>query len=70
MSDTNQRLTDLEIRLAHHEQMVEELSDVIARQDRVIDMMSLKLHRLIERLRAVETGRDASPQDDKPPPHY
>jgi len=70
MSDTDQRLTDLEIRLAHHELMVEELSDVIARQDRVIDMMTLKLYRLIERLRSVETGRDPSPQDEKPPPHY
>jgi len=66
----NERITALEIRVAHYEQMAEDLSDVIARQDRVIDIMSSKLQRLIERLRSVESGGERSPQDDKPPPHY
>jgi SlyX protein len=70
-TELQQRVTTLEIRLAHFEQMADELSEVIARQDHTIDIMGAKLQRLIERLRSVESGGgDRSPQDDRPPPHY
>lgn len=68
--DLNERLIQLESRIAHYERMAEDLSDVIARQDRIIDLVSAKVQRLIERLRSVEAGREHSPQDDRPPPHY
>ncbi|HVI51053.1 MAG TPA: SlyX family protein [Candidatus Sulfotelmatobacter sp.] len=69
-TELEERLTALEIRVAHYENMAEDLSDVIARQDRTIDLMAVKLQRLIERLRSIEAGGERSPQDDKPPPHY
>lgn len=69
-SPLQDRLVALESRVAHYERMAEELSDVIARQDRAMDIMAAKLQRLIERLRSVEAGGERSPQDDKPPPHY
>ena len=70
-TELQQRITTLEIRLAHFEQMADELSEVIARQDRTIDIMGVKLQRLIEQLRSVESsGGERSPQDDRPPPHY
>lgn len=68
--DLKERLAALEARIAHYERMTDDLSEVIARQDRAIDLMAAKLQRLLERLRAVETGADRSPQDDRPPPHY
>lgn len=64
------RVVELEIRLAHHERMAEELSMVIAQQGRTMDMMAVRVQRLTERLREAESGWDRSPQDDKPPPHY
>lgn len=67
---TEDRIIDLEIRLAHQEQMVDELSEVIARQDRTIDLLTAQLHRLLDRMRSVEAGSERSPQDDKPPPHW
>mgnify|MGYP001809760515 CR=1 FL=1 len=71
MTDENHhRLTDLEIRLAHHEHMVEEMSEVMARQQDEINRLSLQMRTLIGRLRELETGPAASPQDDRPPPHY
>jgi SlyX protein len=70
IDDLQERLTALEMRIAYYEAMNDDLSDVIARQDRTIDIMAAKLQRLIERLRTMETGMDRSPQDDKPPPHY
>ncbi|SOE00734.1 SlyX family protein [Caenispirillum bisanense] len=68
--DLEARLVDLEMRLAHHERMAEDLSDVIADQGRTIDRLTLQIRRLIERLLEVEAGGQGSPQDDKPPPHY
>ena len=63
------RLTELESRLAHHERMAEELSDVLFRQGRTIDLLVAEVRRLKLRLAEVDVG-PRSPQDDKPPPHY
>lgn len=65
-----QRLVDLEMRLAHHERMAEDLSAIIAEQGRTIDLMAERLRRLTERVRELEAGWERSPQDDRPPPHY
>lgn len=64
-----QRLTDLEIRFAHQERTIEELSDMVAAQGRTIDLLTERVRRLVERVREVEAWRP-SPSDDKPPPHY
>ncbi len=66
----DERLALLEGRLAHHERMAEELSDVLADQYRIIDMLSAQVRRLGRRLQDLEAGTERSPQDDRPPPHY
>jgi SlyX protein len=68
--DMQQRLIALETRLTHHERMAEELSDVIADQQKTIDLLTAQLRRLTERMRDMAAGWSSSPQDDKPPPHY
>lgn len=65
-----QRIIDLEARLAHHERMAEDLSDVLVEQQRIIERMALQLRQLTERQSDLEAGWTRSPQDDKPPPHY
>jgi SlyX protein len=64
------RLIELEARLAHHERMAEDMSEVIAEQGRAIDLLTAQLRRLRERIGELEAGWERSPQDDKPPPHY
>lgn len=64
------RLTDLEIRLAHFERTNDEMSEVLARQAQAIDLLTRHVRRLVERLDDAESGWGASPQDEKPPPHY
>ncbi len=64
------RLIALEIRLAHHEQMAEEMSDVLVEQSRTIDVLTARLRRLGERMEEMRVDGEGSPQDDKPPPHY
>ena len=64
------RLTELETRLAYVDRTVEDLSSVIATQDRVIDRMTQQLQRLIQRMGDIDARLDRFPQEDKPPPHY
>lgn len=68
--EANRRLVALESRLSHHEIMAEELSEVVARQARSIDLLMAEVRRLRDRLGETEAGLPGSPQDDKPPPHY
>ncbi|ASG20674.1 SlyX family protein [Nitrospirillum viridazoti] len=70
MDSVEQRLIDLEMRITHHERMAEELSQVVADQGQMIDMLTARVHRLLARLQEAEGGWRPSPQDEKPPPHY
>ena len=68
--DMQQRLIALETRLTHHERMAEELSNVIAEQQRTIDLLTAQVRRLSSRLQDMAANWSPSPQDDRPPPHY
>jgi len=64
------RLTEIEIKIAHVEQTVNELNDVIVKQQAYIDSLERGMERLKERLQTdvgVEGGGD--PLEEKPP-HY
>lgn len=69
MTDLEARVIDLETRLAYHERTTEELSEVIARQDRSIDLLTAQLRRLIGRLQSLE-GAGAGVPENQRPPHY
>jgi len=64
------RLIELEIRLAHHERLADDLSAVLAEQGCAIDQLTQQMRRLAERLGELEAGWPRPSQDDKPPPHY
>lgn len=65
-----ERLATLESRLAHHERMAEDLSDVLADQYRIVDILMVQVRRLTERVRELEAGPVRAAEDEKPPPHY
>lgn len=62
---TEKRLVDLELRYMTLHHTVEELSQVLAAQQRTLDQALAELRRLRERL--LERGEDPS---NEPPPHY
>ncbi len=64
-------LTRLEEQLAHLTVMVEDLSEVVARQARELDVMSRRLGLLLEREadRELESG-GSIPLADQRPPHW
>jgi SlyX protein len=67
MSNTEKRLDDLEMRLAHQDKTIAELNDVITSQWKAIDTLERKLRRLNEELEAVQATE--APPIQKPP-HY
>ncbi|HHB81385.1 MAG TPA: SlyX family protein [Aliiroseovarius sp.] len=65
------RLTELEETVAHLSRMLDELSEVVARQDGEMALMAHRLQMLMER--AAERELDAGgtvPLADEKPPHW
>ena len=64
------RLEEIEVKLAFQEQSLQELSDVVYRQERSLEAIEERLAIISERLSQVlESVPDATPEDP-PPPHY
>ena len=64
------RLIDIESKLAHQEHLLDELNQAVTdQQARIHDLEELGRH-LLDRLRAVGEGGTAESADDERPPHY
>ncbi|HGG04205.1 MAG TPA: SlyX family protein [Aliiroseovarius sp.] len=66
---TQTSITDLEETIAHLSRTVEELSDVVARQDRILDRVNHRIEMLMSREaeRELESGNSVPLADEKPP---
>ena len=62
-------LTQIEERLAHLTRTVEDMSDVVARQDRDILLLQRRVQMLMEREAERELAMDA-PAANQRPPHW
>lgn len=61
------RLTEVEIKLAEQERLVEELSSVLAQQWKTIDLMDKKLSALTKRFLELEEQSQADIPVTRPP---
>tara|TARA_R100000322_G_scaffold75912_8_gene47575 strand:- start:8478 stop:8690 length:213 start_codon:yes stop_codon:yes gene_type:complete len=69
--DMTDRITDLEEQVAYLTRTVDELSEVIARQDRTLDTVTRRLHLLMERSAEQELEAGGTvPLADQKPPHW
>ena len=64
------RLDIIEEKLAHLEQAVSQLSDVVARQQKDLDRALERNQRLLDKLAALETDGGPSATAHEKPPHY
>ena len=64
------RLETIEIKLAHLEAAVAQISDVVARQQKELDRALDRNQRLMEKIAAIESEAGTSPTDYEKPPHY
>jgi SlyX protein len=66
----NAHLNDLEIRIAHLERGLQELSDVLIRQQKELDRAVERNQILADRLAALQDSDGASVALEERPPHY
>jgi SlyX protein len=64
------RIDAIEEKLAHLEQTVTELSDVLARQQKDLDRALDRNQRLMDKLAALESDFGANATAHEKPPHY
>ena len=73
MSDKalEQRLEELESRLAFQDDLLERLDGVVIHQGQALDRLALKIDRLSEQIAMLESdGGGRSAPEDEVPPHY
>ncbi|UJW75586.1 SlyX family protein [Rhizobium sp. SL42] len=69
MSDQDERIMRLEEMLAHQARVIDDLSDQLAEQWKVVDQTRTKLERLSERFSNIEEQSLDAPAITRPP-HY
>jgi len=65
-----ERLAELEIRVAFQEKTLQDLNDVVTRQQAQLDSVVRELQALKGRIKAVMVSNVASEVEETPPPHY
>ena len=66
----DEKLVDLETRIAFLEDAQQQLSDVMARQEKEIERLVNRIADLEAQLRAVAPSLVADSVEETPPPHY
>ena len=64
------RFIDLETRLAHQDQLLNQLNDVVTEQQAKIMQLEELCKALIQRVRSVSAGMSEGDPGDERPPHY
>ena len=66
----DEKLIDIETKIAHQEHLLSELNDALTNQKAQIAELEQLCRSLVERFRALSEGGGGNEDDDKPPPHY
>jgi len=67
--DQNERLTELEIKFAYSQEMIENLNEEVTKQWTVIDKLTRQLGTMHDQMATLAHDTD-KPLDEPPPPHY
>ena len=64
------RIEHLEIKLSFQDDTVQALSDIVARQDREIELLKLEIKMLKEKFQEIRVSAVKPQEEETPPPHY
>ena len=67
---SEERFVDLESRLAHQDQLLHELNEVLTSQQAQLIQLKELCRTLNDRVRSLGEGTHAGDTDDERPPHY
>ena len=65
-----QRLIEMETKLAFQETTLQELNDIVTRQQNQLDILQAAIQQLNDRVKSLSEEGVRAPQDEPPPPHY
>ena len=68
--DSEQRLIDIELRLAHQDQAIQDLSGEMYRQQQQIALLEDRCRQLLERIAGLGGAAPSGDASDEVPPHY
>ena len=66
----NERMVELKVRVAFQEQTLQELNEVVTRQQQQIDRLAQELETLKVQLAIVAPSLVIAKEEETPPPHY
>ena len=66
----NEEIIELQTRLAFQDKGIQEISDVVARQQQILDRMQRELELLQRQVRALAPPDVLDVAEEPPPPHY
>ncbi|MEL0027260.1 MAG: SlyX family protein [Perlucidibaca sp.] len=64
------RLTNLEVKVAFQDDLLESLNQVVAQQQRQIDLLQGEIRMLYDQLKSLQPSLIATAVEEPPPPHY
>ncbi len=67
--DSEQRLIEIESKIAYQEDLIQTLNDVVFQQQEKITQLEAQDRKLMERIKSLDESHDSG-QDNQPPPHY
>jgi SlyX protein len=65
-----ERITDIEIQLMHHENTIQQLNEVVTRQQLAIEELRAGFREMMQQLRKLCPPDVRDPLEEEPPPHY
>ena len=63
-------IQDLQMRIAFLEQNLEDMNEIVTKQQAQISLLERAVKHVNSRLQQVDSGGIKSPEDETPPPHY
>lgn len=67
---TEERLVELEIKLAYQEDLLQELNSIVAQQQKQMQRLEETCKVLYDRLTSLSAAAELDQPDHQPPPHY
>ena len=66
----DRRITDLEIRFMHQERTIQELNDIVCRQELAIERLERVMKQLQEQMKQLVPSLTLTAEEEEAPPHY
>jgi SlyX protein len=65
-----ERITELELRFMHQEQILNDLNETVCRQELAIERLERELGRMREQFMTMAPSINRTADEEEPPPHY